>query len=569
MRMSQLVSRTQREMPSDADMISQQLLHRAGYLRQLGAGLFSLLPLGLRVMQKLERSIREEMNALGLQEVYLPMVQPAELWQRSGRWQTMDQELLRFKDRLARDYCLAMTHEEAMTHLLAQFVSSYKQLPIALYQFQTKFRDEPRPRAGLIRAREFIMKDAYSFHASASDFSAFYLEMFAAYERIFERCELNVIAVESDIGLMGGVSAHEFMYLSPKGEDSLILCDSCGYKANRQVAVFQKESFTETPLDIEEIATPGIDTIETLASYLAIPKAKTAKAVFFVDETPETKRLIVAMVRGDRDVNETKLAQSIQACKLRPAYPEEIRAIGAEPGYASPIGIQRHGVVVAIDEAVAYTPNLVAGSNKTGYHFLNINHGRDYLADSVADIASAKQGDKCKHCASDLREARAIEVANIFNLGVAYSEAFGAKFLTAEAKKLPLYMGSYGIGLGRLMAVLVEAHHDDLGILWPKDIAPFKVSIIAIKDKQNSEPMQIAMQIYSDLCKAGIEVLFDDRDENPGVKFKDADLLGIPLQIIVAKRNLDKGIVECKDRKTGEKGELKLAELLPLLRTRL
>ncbi len=562
MEMNRLMSKTQRELPADADTVSQQLLHRAGYLRQLGAGMFSLLPLGLKTLKGLERIIRNEMEALGAQEISMPIVHPAELWQLSGRWESVDQELLRFKDRLGRYYCLAMTHEEVVTQLAAQFVSSYKQLPFAVYQFQTKFRDEPRPRGGLIRAREFLMKDAYSFHETATDFAEFYSQMLKAYERIFEHAGLEIMTVASDTGLMGGAGAHEFMYLNPRGEDTLILCNSCGYKANRQVAQFKKVFENTEPLPLEEVATPEVATIEALAEYLNISEAKTAKAVFLVDEGGVEERLIFAVIRGDLEVNETKLATVVGAKRFRQARVDEIIAIGAEPGYASPMGIKRKNVLVVCDDTVAQSTNLVAGANKVGFHLLNTNYGRDYSADRVADIAAAKSGDTCNVCDARLSEERGIEVGNIFDLGTTYSEVFDASFLSKDGYKQTLHMGCYGIGVGRLLACIVEAHHDEEGIAWPKSVAPFDLSLIVLKDKQSNEPFEVATKLYQTLKQKGIEVLFDNRDENPGVKFKDADLIGLPLHLTVGKRGLERGMVEFKNRQTGQKWECTLENAL-------
>lgn len=561
MRMSQLFTTTLRETPNDSEVASYQLLYRAGYIRQLGSGIINMLPLGFRVAKKIEQIIRDEMDALDGQEVILPMVHPAEVWKKSGRWDEVDAELLRFKDRADRDYCLGMTHEEIMASLAAQFTNSYKQLPYMLYQFQNKFRDEPRARAGLIRAREFVMKDAYSFHTDADDFDVFYQKMFAAYMRIFEGCELEVIAVESDTGLMGGKQAHEYMYLTPIGEDTLLICESCDYHANRQVALFEKEYFAEEPKDLEEIATPDATTIDALAAFLNVPHAKTAKAVFLKDDKAEDEKLIFAVVRGDMDLNETKLAAKIKAKALRPATLEEIHAVGAEAGYGSPIGIKREQVMVVVDDAVAKSNNLVAGANKVGYHYLNTNLGKDYEADVIADIAAAKAGDKCIKCSSSLREERGVEVGNIFNLGTKYASSFDANFLNQQGKKTPIHMGSYGIGVGRLMAVLVEAYHDDFGIKWPKQVAPFDLSLILLKDKKSDEPTQIAEQLYKDLRAKRLDVLFDDRADNPGVKFKDADLIGTPLHVTIGSRGLSNGIAEVKNRMTGEKQEVAIGEL--------
>ena len=567
MRLSQLFVRTQREVPAETDVISYQLLHRAGYIRQLAAGIFDHLPLGFKVMSKIEQIIREEMDAVGFQELRLPVVHPAELWQRSGRWDKIGDELLRIKDRSERDYCLAMTHEEVMTHLVAQMVNSYKQLPVLLYQFQTKFRDEPRPRAGLIRTREFAMKDAYSFHENEDAFKVLYWQVYDAYLRIFERCGLDVMTVESDTGIMGGSQAHEFMYLTDIGEDTLVICDNCDYKANRQVAVSKREIYQEGKLELKEVETPNATTIEALAEYLDIPTSKTAKAIFLEGEIKGKTQLIFAVVRGDMELSETKLAIHAGASNLRPALLESIHAVGAEAGYGSPIGIKCENVHVIVDDAVTQSSNLVAGANKEGYHLLNTNYGRDYSADKVADIATAQGGDNCINCGSSLVEKRGVEVGNIFNLGTHFSETLKGFVLNQDGKKIPMHMGSYGIGVGRLMAVLAEASHDEFGIKWHKNVAPYQVVIILLRDKNSDELTEVAEQLYKDLSSSGVEVLFDDRDDNPGVKFKDADLLGIPLQITVGKRSLEKDIVEVKDRMTGKKQEVGLPAIPRSCRT--
>lgn len=482
MRTSRTLFHTLRHSPADADDTAHSLLLRGGYVRPLAAGLFSFTPLGLRVKRRVEQILREEMEAIGAQEVSLPVVQPAELWRRSGRWDEVGDEMARLEDRSGRQLYLAMTHEEAATDLVDGLVHSYRQLPVAIYQLQTKFRDEPRPRGGLLRVREFTMKDAYSFHATASDLESFYLGMHEAYERIFERCGLEVVSVESDQGMMGGSGAHEFMALAPVGEDTVLLCDSCGYRANGQVARSRKPSAPAAePGPLEEVPTPGAATIEALAEFLEVPAALTAKAVLFTAEGgPHDGKLVFAVVRGDMELNENKLANAVGASRLRVAAEDEIRAAGAEPGYASPVGLGRRAVVVAVDEAVAGAPSLVAGANKPGYHLLNTRYGRDYDSDVVTDLAAASGGDACVHCSSPLRAERGVEVGNIFKLGTRYSESMGAHFLDASGERRPFHMGSYGIGPARLMATLVHAQHDDHGPIWPTSVAPFDVVITPV-----------------------------------------------------------------------------------------
>ncbi len=553
---------------------SHRLLLRAGFIKGLAAGIFDYLPLGLRVKRRLETIMREEMEAIGFQEVLLPVVQPAELWRRTGRWDAIGDDMARFRDRGERDLCLAMTHEEAMTDLVGSVVTSYKSLPVKLYQLQTKFRDEPRARGGLIRVREFIMKDGYSFHADETDLDAFYEEVYAAYETIFRRCGLPVVAVESDNGMMGGSGSHEFMALSPVGEDTVILCERGDYRANRQVATFQKPvPDAEAPGALEKIHTPDTTTIKSLAEFLGVPTSRTAKAVFFIADRPDKTEpegaapsFIFAVVRGDTDLNETKLANAVGARSLRPATPEEIRAVGAEPGYGSPLGVERARMVVVVDDLIPQSPNLVAGANEVGYHYQNVVYGRDFSANIVTDIAAARAGDPCPVCGSSLRAERGVEVGNIFKLGTRYSERMGVTFLDSSGDARPMVGGSYGIGPGRLMASLVEAHHDEAGIVWPVSVAPFTVVLVSLANDRAPEVARAAETLYKTLQEAGVDVLFDDRDERPGVKFNDADLLGIPFRLTLGAKGLARGVVELKVRRTGETRELALETLVPTLR---
>ncbi len=569
MKMSALLFQSLRDVPAEAELASHQLLLRGGFVRQVAAGLFDVLPLGMRVLRRLETLLREEMEATGAQEVLLPVVQPAELWQKTGRWDAIGADLARFQDRNGRDYCLGMTHEEVATQLVAGTVQSYRQLPVKIYQLQTKFRDEPRPRGGLIRTREFTMKDAYSFHADEAGLDAYYEEVYRAYLRIFERCGLEVVAVESDTGVMGGRGAHEFMLLTPAGEDTLLLCPSGDYQANRQVAVFGKPGVAdEVARGLEEIATPNVTTIEALSLFLGIPKTQTAKAVFLtVEEVTARPSLVFALLRGDMDLSETKLSTLLGVQRLRPATPEEIRAVGAEAGYASPLGIDRSKVTLVVDDAVMTSSNLVAGANRVGWHLLNTNYGRDYQADLVADIAAASAGDACPRCGRALRAERGVEVGNIFKLGTRYSEALGALFSDEAGRKKPLVMGSYGIGVGRLMAAVVEKHHDAAGIVWPAALAPFEVTLLSLADRRHPEVALEADALYERLKHAGCDVLYDDREESPGVKFADADLVGVPVQIVVGRRGLKRGIAEVKARLSGVKVEVALEHLPQHLRT--
>jgi prolyl-tRNA synthetase len=551
MRLSQLFFTTLRDDPADAEMASHRLLVRGGYLRQLGSGIYSLLPLGFRVQQRVEQVIREEMDAIGGQEMEMPVVHPADLWRETGRYDQIGPEMARFKDRAGRDMVLAMTHEEVVADLLRDIVQSYRQLPLVLYHFQTKFRDEPRARGGLIRVREFVMKDSYSCDADEEGLDRSYERHHRAYERIFRRLGVEAIAVASDVGMMGGSGAHEFMVLNEHGEDTLVLCDACGYAANQQVAAVRKpEVEPEEPMPAEEIETPGTDTIASLATLLGVPTSRTAKAAFFVGGDG---RLLTAIVRGDFEVNETKLVNALAvAGGLRPAQADEIRAAGMEPGYGSPIGAGE--TVVVVDELVARAPNLVAGANRPGVHLRNVNAGRDYTPDVVADITSARAGDACPTCGSPVRLANGIEVGNIFKLGTKYTQALGATFLAEDGTRRPVIMGSYGIGLGRAMACVVEAHHDDKGIAWPLEVAPYRAHLVAIGALRDYAVREAAEDLYARLTEAGIAVLYDDRDESPGVKFTDAELLGMPTIVTISSRSMAAGGVEVTDRASGERG---------------
>ena len=551
MKMSNLFFRTLREVPADAEVASHQLLVRAGFIQQLGAGVYSVLPLARRSLDKLENIMRDEINAIGGQELTMPVINPAEVWKETNRYYEIGSELSRFQDRKGGDMVLALTHEEVVADLVRKLVQSYRQLPMLVYHIQTKWRDDPRPRAGLIRVREFTMKDSYSLDMDEEGLDTQYRAHFQAYFNIFHRAGLPVVVVQSDVGMMGGTMAHEYMYLTPIGEDTLLICDSCGYMANRQIALFQKpEVQEEAALALEEVHTPETSTIAGLADFLGIPKSKTAKVVFmigtFTEGTEEYTKLVFAVVRGDMDLNETKLVNAIKAKELRPAHDEEIEAVGAVPGFASPIGLK--DVMVVVDDLVAKSSNLVAGANKKDYHYINVNYGRDYQASVVTDISAAEEGFACINCGSPLHERRGVEVGNIFKLGTKYTEALGADYLDKNGKSHPVIMGSYGIGSGRMLACVTEEHHDDKGIIWPITVAPYHVHMVALKGVQDQ-----AETFYHDLQAAGLEVLYDDRDETPGVKFNDADLIGIPIRITVGERSLKDGNVEVKLRKADER----------------
>ncbi len=575
MRMSQLFSQTLREAPADAEVASHRLLVRAGYIQQLAAGIFSYLPLAKRVLTKIEDIMREEIDAIGGQEVTMPVVHPAEIWKETERWYQIGSEMGRFQDKSGRDMVLAMTHEEVVADLVRRTIHSYRQLPALIYHIQTKWRDDPRPRAGLIRVREFTMKDSYSLDKDLEGLDQQYRSHYQAYYNIFHRCGIPVQAFKSDVGMMGGTMAHEFMYLTPIGEDTLLVCDNCGYAANRQIARFRKPAAEdEELLPLEKVATPNSKTIEELANYLDIPKAKTAKAIFMVAsiiQGIETEdRLVFAIVRGDMDLNETKLTNALKAKDLRPAREDEIIAVGAVPGYASPIGLK--DVLVVVDDAIIDSPNLVAGANDEGYHYLNVNYDRDYKADIVADIAAAEDNSFCPECGHPMEVQRGVEVGNIFKLGTRYSEAMGATFLDKDGIKKPVIMGSYGIGSGRLMASIAEEHNDENGLIWPISVTPYAVHLVVLDSKLKSQiddsktPMEIAEKLYAEFQEEEIEIMFDDREESPGVKFNDADLIGIPIRLTVSERSLQAGGVEFKRRDQDEKSIIELNQVIPYVK---
>lgn len=560
MRMSNMFSKTLREAPNGADCKGYEYLLRAGYIRQMGAGIFSLLPLGFRATTKIQSIVREEMNAIGAEEILMPLVNPADIWKETGRYYSIDKEMSRFQDRVGRDMVLAMTHEEAVTDIARGEIDSYKRLPLLVYQIQTKWRDDPRPRAGLIRVREFTMKDSYSFDKDYEGLDKVYRAHYKAYFRIYSRCGLPVIAVGADSGMMGGKVSHEYMYLSPIGEDTIITCPHCGYTANRQVATFQKEYYKEEEKPIEKVATPEAKTIEELCDFLKIEARQTAKAVFMVgsfinDKNGEEEdKLIVAIVRGDMDVEESKLSNAIRANALRPAHEEEITACGMVPGFASPIGAKGNFITV-VDDSVANSNNLVAGANEAGCHLKNTNFKRDYDG-IVKDIASARDGFKCPTCGTSLTVSKGVEVGNIFQLGTRYSEAMNCTYQDENGKQKPVIMGSYGIGIGRLLACLAEEYNDDSGLLLPISVAPYQVHLISLlKDSSIGE------KIYEDLTKAGIEVLFDDRKETAGVKFADADLIGLPIRLTLGNRSYKEGKVEVKLRASGEETSYLIEDL--------
>ncbi len=574
MRLSNLFGTTLREIPSTAETASHQLLLRAGFIRPLGSGIFSYLPLARRAMTRIENILRSEINAIGGQELTMPVVQPADVWKETQRWYQIGAEMGRFRDRNEHDMVLAMTHEEVVASLVRTEIRSYRQLPALVYHIQTKWRDDPRPRAGLIRVREFTMLDSYSLDRDEQGLEDQYQAHFDAYLHIFKRCGLTVTSVRSDTGMMGGKLAHEFMYLTPIGEDAILFCDACSYTANRQVARSHKvKPKIEKSLSLEKVATPHAATIEELSAFLHIPKEKTAKAVFLVasfpSDTPgqsDREQFIFAIVRGDMDLNETKLANALKAKDLRSAQDDEIKATGAVPGYASPVGLK--DVYVVVDDLIPDCHNLVAGANAEGYHLRNVNFVRDFQADLVTDITAADEGMACPECKARLRLSHGIEVGNIFKLGTRYSDALQCTFLDEDGTQKPVIMGSYGIGVGRLLACIAEEHHDDQGLCWPVSIAPYPVHLVSLSGK-SPEVGAKAEEIYNSLMQADLEPLFDDRVESPGVKFADADLIGLPLRITVSERSLKAGGLELKARKSKEVSIIPVEKLVVTVRSML
>lgn len=553
MKLSQSFSRTLREAPLSAESKGYAMLLRAGYIKQIGAGVFDLLPFGLKTIRKIENIVRDEMNAIGGQEVLFPVVNPADLWKTTGRFYSIGSELTRFEDRQDRDMVLAMTHEECATEAAKAEIDSYKKLPQLIYQIQTKWRDDPRPRAGLIRVREFTMKDSYSFDKDQEGLEKQYKAHYDAYFRIFNRLGLTkVLAVLSDSGMMGGRVSHEYMYLSPLGEDTIIHCDECGYTANKQVATFIKESNGEKKAKkIEKVKTPHAATIQDLCEFLKIKPNQTAKAVFMTgefedknDESKHSNKLIVAIIRGDYDVEENKLKNATGALDMRPATNEEILACGMVPGFASPINAKLENAVLVVDDSIKDNLNLVAGANEEGYHYINTCYGRDWDGGIVKDIASSKEDYICPSCKkAHLKADRGIEVGNIFQLGTKYSESFDLYFQDENGVRKPVIMGCYGIGIGRALGCIAEEYSDDKGLLLPPSVSPYDIHLISLC-KDNTE----CDKIYDMLQKNGYDVLYDDRNENAGVKFADAELIGIPIIITLGNKGLKEGKVEIKKR---------------------
>jgi len=564
MRLSQMHLKTLREIPNEAEIASHILLLRTGMIRKLVSGVYGFMPLGLRSVKKIENIVREEMDAKGGQEILMSAVQPAELWIESGRWTAYGPELWRLKDRNGRDFCLGPTHEEIFTDIVRNDVSSYRQLPLNLYQIQTKYRDEARPRFGLMRSREFVMKDSYSFDKDTEGLDKSYNDMYDAYDRIFTRCGLVFRPVEADTGAIGGSNSHEFTALSDVGESQIAYCDSCEMAATVERAqCVDQEADIEEMLQMEEVYTPGTKTIEEVADFLGIPQKKTIKALLFAKYDSEGKEngYVAAFVRGDRELNMIKLVNALGIPEHALEFADENKmheATGSVGGFTGPTGLRDCTIVV--DSELMLAKNLCAGACKEDYHIINVNYGRDYKGDIVVDIKTLKEGDPCPVCGSTVKHTRGIEVGQIFKLGTKYSESMGAYYKDENMQDRLIVMGCYGIGITRTLAAIVEQHHDENGIIWPMSTAPYH-AIITLVGSEDATQIETAERIYKDLISAGVEVLLDDRKERPGVKFKDADLLGIPVRITVGRGAVN-GVVEFKLRKEPDKTEINVAEAI-------
>ena len=548
MRAKNLYAPTLRQTPSEAEITSHQLLLRAGFIRKAAGGIYTYLPLAQRTLRKIKNIIREEMDAAGGQEIAMPIIQPAELWQESGRWDVYGDEMMKVNDRSGRAFCLGPTHEEMVTSLIRGEVRSYKQLPLMLYQIQNKYRDEIRPRFGLMRSREFIMKDLYSFDKDIEGLNISYKKMYDAYAKIFTRCGLKFRVVEADNGAIGGGHSHEFTVLAPTGESRIVYCESCDYAASDEKAELKPiDAPEEDMLTVEKVSTPDAHTIELLANMLNLPLERTIKAVAFADEND---RLILAFVRGDHEVNETKVMNVTGALHLAMATDDMIATAGGCAGFMSPIGIKDTAVII-VDSTVMRMKNAVAGANERDYHFKNVNPSRDFTNVITADIRMVQEGDPCPHCGAKLKSTRGIEAGQVFALGTKYSDKLNAKFLDENGKEQPFQMGCYGIGVGRTMQAAIEQMNDENGIIWPRAIAPFEVVVVPVNAKDD-EQMNLAEKIYGELKTNGIDTILDDRTERAGVKFKDCDLIGYPLRITVGGKSCGNGEIEIKVRRTGE-----------------
>ena len=564
MKLSKAHIRTLREVHAEAEIPSHILLLRAGMIRKLVSGVYGFMPMGWRVVRKIEQIVREEMDASGGQEILMSAIQPAELWEESGRWYAYGPELWRLKDRNDRDFCLGPTHEEIFTDIVRNDVSSYRQLPMNLYQIQTKYRDEARPRFGLMRSREFIMKDAYSFDRDEAGLDVSYNTMYEAYEKIFTRCGLEFRPVEADSGAIGGSNSHEFTALSEVGESEIAYCDKCSMAATKERAVcVDDKGRDEEMLPLEEVHTPGTSTIEAVAGYLGLDTKQTMKALLLVvyDEEGKEKDYVAAFVRGDRELNMTKLVNALGVPEHAVEFADEEKMgpiTGSVAGFTGPIGL--HDCIIIADSELPSHKNLCAGACKEDHHIKNVNYGRDYEADIVTDIKVLEEGDPCPVCGAPVKYARGIEVGQVFKLGTKYSDSMGAYYKDENMESHPIVMGCYGIGITRTMAAVVEQHHDDNGIIWPMAVAPYHVIITQMKADDEVQS-KVAEGIYSELAAKGIEVILDDRDERPGVKFKDADLMGIPIRITVG-RGAGEGMVEYKMRRDADRTDMTVEEAI-------
>ncbi len=555
MRASVLYAPTLRETPAEAEVISHQLMLRAGFIRKAAGGIYSYLPLAWRVIRKIEQIVREEMDGAGGQELLLPIVLPAEMWQETGRWDVYGDEMFRLKDRHGRDFCLGPTHEEMITTLIRDEVRSYRQLPLMLYQIQNKYRDERRPRFGLMRGREFIMKDLYSFDRDEVGLDVSYKKMYDAYSRVFDRCGLTYRPVEADPGAIGGKGSHEFMVIADSGEAAIVYCDGgCDYAANVEKAELHPiEAPDEAPAPLELKDTPGTKTIAAVAAFLGLPTDRTVKTLAYTTD----KGLVIALVRGDHEVNEIKVQNAVGCIALEMADEAAIAAAGTAPGFMGPIGI-KNAIVVA-DATVMKMHNTVVGANQPDRHYVNVNPGRDFKPDIVADIRLIQAGDPCPRCGTPVKAARGIEVGQVFKLYTKYSKALNATYLDENGQEKAMVMGTYGIGVSRTMAAAIEQNHDANGIIWPAAIAPFHAVVIPVN---NADPGQreLAEKVYDELAAGGVEVVLDDRDERAGVKFKDADLIGYPLKVTIGAKAVAERQVEVKTRRSGEVRFFPLAE---------
>jgi len=559
MRLSHYLVPTIKEIPAEAETLSHRLMLRAGLIRQLTAGVYSYLPLGWRTLRKIERIVREEMDAIGSQELYLPALQPAELWDETGRREVMDEILFQFSDHKGRNLLLAPTHEEDIAELARAYIQSYRDLPQQWYQIQIKFRDEVRPRSGLIRTRQFTMKDAYSLSVDREDLDAWYDKNRQAYSNIFTRAGVTFYIVGAHSGAMGGTGSEEFMLASDSGEDSIVICDSCGYLANLEVAKSTIDHHEKLDVPTEDVHTPDQRTIEEVAEFLGVDQSEIMKSVVYTLVPQETPLLV--LIRGDLEVSEAKLEMALGGQLYRPAHPEEIMEMsGAEAGFIGPVGLKRKDVRILIDESIPAGVPFVGGANKDHYHIRNLTRGRDFDGEEE-EVRQASEGEKCGQCEGNLGIKRAIELGHIFKLGTKYSDSMGCMFLDENNEEKPIVMGCYGIGIERIMVGAIEEHADENGIVWPMSVAPFHVIILPL-DTRVKEAWDAAEKIYEKCWETGVEALIDDRDQSPGFKFKDADLLGIPIQIILGKRAIDSGNAEVKIRRTGERTNVPLDELM-------